>query len=291
MIRTTIKKFGRPAVATLAYFGGYCRIAELFGTNQGARIISYHGVSDKPSNPYAVSTLAFSGQMQYLSKHFVPISVDKLVLVLREGKPFPPRAVAVTFDDGYRDLYVNAYPILTKLAIPATIFLPIAFIGSDSNEIVGRRLAQADFLSWDQVKEMKANGIAFGSHTVNHISLAKLSPQRIRQELEESKARLEDEINEHVTGFAYPYGTVRDVNRQLEEAVAATGYKWAVTGTSGVNNARSDLFALRRTKVERDDGMYVFEKALHGALDPWVLADKLGGLLRATPLEPHEALG
>jgi peptidoglycan/xylan/chitin deacetylase (PgdA/CDA1 family) len=285
MMRATIKKFGRPAVAALAYFGGYCLLAGHFGTSRGARILNYHGINDNSSNPYAVSTTDFTGQMHYLSKHFVPVSIDDLVLTLRTGNTVSPRAVAVTFDDGYRDLYVNAYPVLTDLAIPATIFLPIDFIDSDPKYTPGRRLAQSDFLSWDQVREMKGKGINFASHTCNHVSLAQLSPQQIQYELVESKSRLEKELDERVTGFAYPYGTVRDVDRSIEEAVAAAGYGWAVTGTSGVNNGRSDLFALRRTKIERYDGRFVFEKALEGALDPWVVADKLGGLLGARGLD------
>ena len=277
MIQTTIKRLGRPIVSSVAFLTGYCFLTESLGVNRGARILSYHGINHRPTNSYAVPTQKYANQMKFLTERFTIISVDQLVDLLREGKSIPPRAV--TIDDGYKDAYTNAYPILKRFAIPATIFLPVEFIGASPSERATSKLPQTDFLSWDQVREMSQNGIAFGSHTLTHVSLTKLTLQEVQYQLESSKARLEIEIGKPVPGFSYPYGTVRDFNPEIEQLVAAAGYSWAVTGLSGVNNRRSNLFALRRTKVERDDGMYVFKKAMRGALDPWIVMDRLGKFL------------
>jgi peptidoglycan/xylan/chitin deacetylase (PgdA/CDA1 family) len=293
MSRETVKRIGRQVVARLAYFGGYCALTKWLGTRDGVRILGYHGISDRPGNPYAVSTESFVAQMEHLAARFMLISVDSLAERVRRGTPLPAQAVAVTFDDGYRDVYTHAYPVLKRLAIPATIFLPVAFMGSAGVEdplqravaeepgtpAAAGRMAQSDFLTWDQVAAMSRDGISFGSHTMSHESLTRLSAPEVRYELERSKGELEARLGKVVRGFAYPYGTVRDFNPATQQAVEAAGYSWAVTGLSGLNDHRSNLFALRRTKIERYDTMPVFVKAMQGALDPWVLMDRLGGLL------------
>jgi peptidoglycan/xylan/chitin deacetylase (PgdA/CDA1 family) len=277
--RSTVKRLVRRAISSAAFFSGYCFLTDLLGTGCGARILCYHGISDRPVSTFAVSTLDFARQMQFLAERFTVISVDQLVGLLRQGRSIPPRAVAVTIDDGYRDAYTNAYPILTRFAIPATIFLSVEFIGSSSSERVTGKSLQTDFLSWDQVREMSQNGIAFGSHTLTHVSLTKLTRQDVQYQLEVSKTRLETEIGKPVTGFAYPYGKFGDLSPEIEQLVAAAGYSWAVAGISGVNDHQSDLFALKRTRVERDDSMRGFERAMKGALDPWIVMQRLGWFL------------
>ena len=133
MTRADIKRLGRPLVAALAHYGGYCALAGRLRGARAGRILSYHGISVRPANPYAVSSDDFARQMHYLADQFVPISVDELVLRLRGGEPLPERSVALTIDDGYADIYASAYPILAQYAIPATIFLPVDFIGTNGS--------------------------------------------------------------------------------------------------------------------------------------------------------------
>lgn len=283
MIKGAIKRYGRQTMASMAYYSGYCALA----ARRNGRILGYHGVHDPPNNPYAISSLDFAGQMQLLAEQFTPVSVDQLVFCLRNGQPLPPRAVAVTIDDGYSDAYTYAFPILQRFCIPATVFLPIDFIetnatGKEVDRSTRARtngLAQVDFLTWDQVREMSQHGIAFGSHTQSHASLTRLSQRELRQELKGSKAKLEAELGEPVTGFAYPYGTARAVSSEVERAVADAGYQWAVTGLSGANDRQINLYALRRIKVERGDSILTVERAMRGALDPWIVVDRMGRFL------------
>ena len=278
--RTVTKKLTRRTVASAAFFGGYCFLAGLTKARSGIRILCYHSISDRPANSFAVSTRDFAAQMQFLAERYTLLALDQAVDLLREGQPIPSRAVTVTLDDGFGDAYTQAYPILKSFTIPATVFLPVEFIDAASPQIAARKLPQNNFLSWDQVREMSQNGIYFGSHTLTHESLTRLTPEAAWRQLGDSKARLEMAIGRPVTGFSYPYGTFRDFNPEVEQLVAAAGYAYAVAGVSGVNHHLTDLFALRRTKVERDDAMYVFEKAMRGALDPWIVADRFGGFLQ-----------
>jgi peptidoglycan/xylan/chitin deacetylase (PgdA/CDA1 family) len=86
-------------------------------------------------------------------------------------------------------------------------------------------MTQAEFLTWDQVREMNCGGlVAFGSHTMSHVSLTRLPSSELEYELACSKAELEDRIGMPVPGFAHPYGTVRDFSLETAGAVAAAGY-------------------------------------------------------------------
>lgn len=96
-----------------------------------ALIICYHRINDN-SNSYLRPMIvkSFDRQMQYLSKAYNPVSLERIIEHIRDGRPLPPKAIAITFDDGYRDNYENAYPILKKYSIPATVFLTTDYIGT-----------------------------------------------------------------------------------------------------------------------------------------------------------------
>ena len=279
VIRQAVKRWGRPIVCTGAYYSGYCKLTERLGVGQGARILSYHGIEDQPSNAFAVSTETFARHMALVSERFDAVGMDELVRRLVERDARLPRTIAVTIDDGYLDSYTRAFPIFKEHSMPATIFLPVAYIDGTAAADPTNRMAQGDFVSWDQVREMWDEGIEFGSHTMSHQSLGMLSDEQVTRELKDSKQRLEEELGQTVIGLAYPYGTVRDYNSRIAELVADAGYTWAVTLLSGVNQDANHLRTLRRTKVELHDSLAVFEKMLHGALDPWVVVDRLGILV------------
>jgi peptidoglycan/xylan/chitin deacetylase (PgdA/CDA1 family) len=246
----------------------------------GVRILCYHGVNERPTSSFEVAAADFEKQMRYLSERYTAVSLEEVVEALGGDGQLPGRPVSVTIDDGYRDAYTHAYPVLRELSIPATMFLPVEFIGTSSKKRVVNRLPGSNFLSWEQVREMGKNGISFGSHTMSHLSLTRLTKKEVKYQLESSRGMLEAEVGAPVMGLSYPYGTVRDFNTEIQRLAAAAGYSWAVTGISGLNHPNSNLFALRRTKVERDDGMRVFVRAMKGALDLWVIVDKLGWFLQ-----------
>jgi peptidoglycan/xylan/chitin deacetylase (PgdA/CDA1 family) len=206
--------------------------------------------------------------------------MDQLVRIVRERGVIPPRTIALTIDDGFEDAYTHAYPVLREFGVPATLFLPVDLIGLRGSSRGANGLPQGRFLSWDQVREMIGHGLDFGSHTLGHTSLTKLTLAEVAYQLERSKSRLEEELGRPVSGLSYPYGRFSDFNLEVERLAAAAGYMYAVSGVSGVNDHASDLFALRRTPMARGDGTYVFEKALRGALDPWVLVDRFGGRIQ-----------
>ena len=253
--------------------------SQALGDANGVRILGYHGINDRSDSWYAVSTADFEMQMKYLSENYTMVAPDALSTALQGREQFPSGAVSVTVDDGYDDFYTNAFPILSDLGIPATVFLPVGLIGSNALQNSIHDLPQQGFLSWREVREMSRYGIEFGSHSVSHRSLTKLSRQAVAFELEHSKAELEQRLGKPVRGLAYPYGTYRHTSTMIECQAAEAGYKWAVTSIGGVNNVGSNRFALRRTIVDSDIGVTGFKRALWGSLDAWVAVQKLGRYL------------
>jgi len=275
--RSTMKKIGRHVVSAATVFSGAKLLSERLAQELTGRILCYHSISVSEEDSFAVTPVEFARQMEFIADHFRVLSVDDLLGLLKNGPKRGDRSpVAVTIDDGYEDAYINAYPVLNRLSIPATIFLPVGFIENGTPAEREVSLPHSDFLAWPQIREMSLHGLRFGSHTIDHLSLTDIPVDEIQHQLADSKAMIEAEIDVPVTGFAYPYGTARYFSKMTKQLVKAAGYSWAVSGLNGTNTGRTDPFELRRTKVEGGDGMAVFRRAVKGGLDPWVVLDRLG---------------
>lgn len=161
---------------------------------------------------------------------------------IRDGAVFPPRALALTFDDGYQTVYTEAFPVLADLGMTATVFLCTggaagAPPGAGLPPLGGRRM-----LTWNQIREMHRSGISFGAHTLTHPDLTRLDPAAVETELRESRARIEDVLGAPVRAFAYPFGRFNPACR----AAAARYFELACSDRLGLATAGSDPLALPR---------------------------------------------
>jgi CelD/BcsL family acetyltransferase involved in cellulose biosynthesis/peptidoglycan/xylan/chitin deacetylase (PgdA/CDA1 family) len=275
------------------------------------QIFHYHRVNDE-RDPFlgGLSVSAFNSQMRYLAATFPMVTLDQVA-----NGDFPdqhPYCVAITFDDGYRDNFVCAFPILKSLRIPATIFLATGYVESGllpwydqvrlafklttrsqfSVEVPGaprnrlgslserakcseqtliwlRGLVEAErrsalneifhalgvpsdlnlpnqMLRWDEIRQMTKHHISMGAHTITHPALSKISASDLQSEILGSKRAIENRLQSSVLHFAYPFGQPQDFNSLAKQAVQDAGFKTAVTGIWGLNEARNDLFELRR---------------------------------------------
>ena len=270
------RRFVRRMVASTMYYSGAAFLHNLLRVGPRARILVYHSISHDPLNPFSVSPEDFEEQVRFLSQAYHVIPLEELVACTRgEAGEIPPDSVVITLDDGFRDNYVHAYPILSKYKVPATIFVIVDRLEpSDAREVERGGRGSSNYLSWDQVVEMSENGISIGSHTLTHPWLTKVTSGEARREIAESKTRLEQRLGKPVRLFAYPGGRVCDFNQDIAAIVAESGYSGACVGLNGTNGRSTNPYLLRRTKIEVDDGMFVFRKAMRGALDIFVLLDQ-----------------
>ena len=270
----------------------------------------------------------FEAQMCFLKKNYRLLSLEELRRCLQEPDKCDS-GVAVTFDDGYRDVYTVAFPILHRYQIPTTVFLTVDSIETGqvawydriflilrvlppgifeveldrlrrfelssvhsrlcaALEIMsclralpdGRRkeccaalekrvkLSQNDLadrmLSWQQVQAMQRAGIVFGSHTVSHPVVSRLTPAEMERELRESKQILEARLGRPMLDFAFPFGKFPDCALETSSAVVTRcGYRSAMTTVPGVNTPAANPLALRRVQIGEERDLATFALRLN----------------------------
>jgi len=231
-------------------------------------VLMYHMVSEPKEPPdarFACPPALFERHMAYLVRRgFRVVSLEEIYGALTGGLSLPDRSVAVTFDDGYADNYENAWPVLERLGIPATVFLVTGAVGRSNHWMEGRGFSRRRMLSWSQVREMSDRGVSFGSHTASHPRLTELSPMQVEDELVSSRRALEDGLGKPVLSFAYPYGLVND---EVREAVERAGYGLACSTRSGFNRRETDRFLLRRIEVYGTDRVWRLAQKLTFAMN------------------------
>jgi peptidoglycan/xylan/chitin deacetylase (PgdA/CDA1 family) len=256
---------------TLNFFQPFCRASS--GNNKfSLPILMYHSISDEPEEnvpPYyrtATSPKLFAAHMALLrAQGYEVLSLQAGLEKFRRENSADAKLAAVTFDDGCRDFYTAALPVLRQNNFGATVFLPTAFIGRERRDFKGRAC-----MTWDEIRESQKAGIEFGSHTVNHPKLYELDLPQIRAELKQSKANIESELDQPVRSFAYPYAfPSADLAfvKVFVETLKETGYDCNVTTKIGLAKKNDDPFTLKRLPMNSADDEALFLAKLAGAYD------------------------
>jgi peptidoglycan/xylan/chitin deacetylase (PgdA/CDA1 family) len=257
------------------------RIASIHGGHLTARVLTrrvksripilmYHSICDELGgrHPYYetnTSAQVFEQQMRYLNENeYSPLSLDGAIDWLQSPLS-GQKPVVITFDDGYRDFYTAAYPVLGKYGLTATVFVVSGFTCDQAIQFKGRHC-----LTWKEVKVLRSNGIQIGSHTVTHPELELLQPARIDDEIGRSKQTIEDRIGEAVKSFSYPYA-FPESNRPLIASVSRTlkkhGYENGVSTILGTAGQEADRFFLPRLPINSWDDPRFFRAKLEGGYD------------------------
>jgi peptidoglycan/xylan/chitin deacetylase (PgdA/CDA1 family) len=241
----------------------------------GLLILGYHRVGAAMGREMDLPRAVFAEQMRYLAERREVVGLED---GLRRMRSRPDGdLVAITFDDGYREVATQAWPILKEHALPATVFLATGFV--DGTDRAPVRAGAADRgsppqpLSWNEIEDLHASGlVTFGSHSRSHRRFDTLSPAEAAEECASSRAAIERRLGTRVETFAYPAGVV------AHEAVVGAHYRAAV-GADGAKNVPSGLSPLRlsRVPVRASDGTFFFRRRLSG-LAP--LEDRLYDRLR-----------
>ena len=134
------------------------------------------------------------------------IPLDELAAALREGRPLPRRAVVMTIDDGYRDNYEIAFPVLRRRGFPADVFLVSERLDAGNDWDAEGDVAGRPTLTREQVERMREGGVRFGAHTRTHRALTEAAEAELAAQLRGSREDLEATLGESVETLTYPYG-------------------------------------------------------------------------------------
>jgi peptidoglycan/xylan/chitin deacetylase (PgdA/CDA1 family) len=239
------------AVAALfALAPGRSAGAAALGQTVSVPIITYHLIEDQvaPSAAGAgglvVSALEFGQQMDYLAIHgFHPVTLSDVSEAVAGRMTLPPKAVAITFDDGNRDNFTEAYPILRARGFVATFFVITGFVGRPS------------CVTWDQLRTMQQGGMEIGSHTVDHRRLTSLSEADLLWELRASRKALLANLGAAPAVLSYPFGGCNDA---VKAAAASAGYAMAVTTHLRLGAGPASPFEVSRVTIKPGEGLDAF---------------------------------
>jgi peptidoglycan/xylan/chitin deacetylase (PgdA/CDA1 family) len=245
------------------------------------RVLMYHKINDRPGNALSVPVSVFDEQMAFLRETgYRVVSLDTVLDHFAAGVPLPPRALLITFDDGYRDNLENAVPVLQRYAYPAVVFVPIGYLDErrplPHEEWNARRGLVNPTLSWRELAELEAGGIRVESHGISHRPLADLELDEATREITLSKLRLEERLGRPVRAFSYVKGSEAHYRAVHLSLVRQAGYDVAFTSVSGANGVGADPLRLRRYNVEPYP-VHTFELVLSGACDLIAVKDTVTG--------------
>lgn len=245
------------------------------------RVLMYHKVNDRPENPLSVPVGLFDEQMALLRERgYAVVSLDAVLDHVAGRAPLPPRAVLITFDDGYRDNLENAMPVLQRYGYPGVVFVPIGFLDDarplpHEERLAGRSLLNPT-LHWDELPELEAGGLRVESHGIGHRPLADLEIDEAAREITLSKLRLEERLGRPIRAFAYVKGSVAHYRPVHVSLLRQAGYELAFTSVSGANTGALDPLQIHRYNVEPYPTK-TFELVLRGACDLIAVKDTVTG--------------
>jgi biofilm PGA synthesis lipoprotein PgaB len=254
-------------------------------------VFAYHDVrnsvsGDFDADQYAVSTRNLIDHFSWLKANgFHPVSIDDLLAAQRGTRPLPDKPVVITFDDGLRSFYTHVYPLLKLFGYPAVVSLVTDWIEGDAQVVqAGRTLTRADFMTWEQIAELRASGLVeIASHSHDLHRGVRGNPQgneqpagvtrlfvdnqyesaadyrtRIRADLAMSAALIERHTGARPRVITWPYGAR---NAELERGAADLGMTVGLTLDDGVNDT-AHLKALARHVLQSNPGVEALGNAL-----------------------------
>ncbi|HSS61573.1 MAG TPA: polysaccharide deacetylase family protein [Candidatus Limnocylindrales bacterium] len=222
-------------------------------------ILMYHYIRKPPSirtdylgYKLSVSPEDFTAQVQWLyANHYHTVTFDDIRAYFAGAAPLPSRPIVITFDDGYKDLYTTAFPILAAHGFSAVAYIVSGFVGRPEN------VSRAEVLQMDRA------GIEIASHTVNHANLAGSSAGSVAYELGQSKRWLEQLVGHPVLDFAYPSGKY---NAQTVQAVMQAGYSSAVITDGPSLHTLANRYLWGRVRVGGGETLDAFIASLGSSM-------------------------
>jgi len=236
------------------------------------RILMYHMVSSHIKNTkfngLRVEPIEFEKQIKYLvDNNWTFFTISELI---EKKDNLPYKSVVITFDDGYEDNFTNAFPILKKYNVKATIYIVVdrhdrEWSSKRKEKNNSGELKNKPKLQDEQIIELINSGlIEIGSHTITHDNLPTLNFEDKKVEIKDSKTKIEEKFKIRCNSFCYPFGLY---DREDIKIVKESGYTNATITKKGIDDlSKTDLFELKRITVSGKDNLIAFKIKLKRGL-------------------------
>ena len=234
------RSLARRAVSAAAYYSGLEEQRHRLALQDRGVVLMYHRVL--PNAPpdvdpgMFVTATAFERHLRLLKSRYELVTIDAFGEWMAGRRQFARPPCAITFDDGWRDNYDVAFPLLQRYEAPATVFLVTSWIGRD------------DMLDADRIARMESSGVAFGSHTVTHALLGQVDRTTMQSELADSRTALERFVKRPSRWFCFPKGS----HTAQACEIARLYYEGAVTVRRGWVDKHDDRFTVKRVGIHND---------------------------------------
>jgi len=198
---------------------------------------------------YFLKKSQFYQQMAYLkASGYNTITLYELLKIYRENKEWNKKYAAITFDDGYLDNYLHAFPILQEFKFQATFFIVTSWMNSKN------------YLTWDNVQELAKYGMQIHSHTVSHPILKTCKPTKVINELRSSKREIENKLGTEVVFLSYPHGSF---DASTVDVAKRVGYFGSCSSRWGFFSKRSDIYGMERIAVRSKLNLDNFKRTIN----------------------------
>jgi len=244
----------------------------LFSPKDEILILMYHRVDSSVKKELAVSPKNFKWHMKYLyDKGYSVITMDEAYAMISKNN-IKGRHIVITFDDGYKDFYTNAYPILKSYNFPSIMYLCPGYVGTTMKYWWDRDEKEAPIMDWEDINKLNKEGLVeFGSHTIEHMDMDKLSPKEIKRELIVSRGILENKLGKSVKHFSYPRGIYSRAGQKILKQYYDTGVLISNGRRVDTGFSMDHVYTLKRIPVLRSDGRLLFVGRIKG----WLVLEEL----------------
>ncbi len=219
--------------------------------NFSAVVLMYHRIADLTGSEkqellarqLAMPPAEFAKELQYLHDNgYTVLRASDIATAAVNHTALPKKAIAITLDDGYADNFTQAYPILKKFNMPATVFIITGDVGKPG------------YLTWENIAAMRPL-VDFQAHTITHPDLSKLTAAQLQKELAGSKTALDTHLKSITTAIAYPAG---DFNAAVIAGTRAAGYQYGWKKSGGPMTPGANPYQLPRIRIMGNTGVKGF---------------------------------